>query len=281
MAGRQIVFIHGAWVTSACWDHFVGYFTERGYECIAPGWPGKDGRTVEEIGADPSPLKGVGVGEIVDHYEKIIRELAEPPILIGHSFGGLYTQILLDRGLGTAGVAIDSAPPNGVFAFYPSAFRALYSVLLTPFSWRRVVRWSYKRFRYAFVHTLTEADAHTAYERYVTPETGKIFWQDALAWLRPGGPTKVNFRNPKRAPLLMIAGGVDRIVPAGINRRNYGKYKASGTLTDFHEFAGRSHWTIAQPGWQEVAGYIAEWLETHANSVDDRPSDPTKRDGRP
>ena len=195
MAGRQIVFIHGAWVTSACWDDFVGYFTERGYKCIAPGWPGKDGRTVEEIRADPSPLKGVGVGEIVDHYEKVIRELPEPPILIGHSFGGLYTQILLDRGLGKAGVAIDSAPPNGVFAFYPSAFRALYSVLLTPFSWRRVVRWSYKRFRYAFVHTLAEADAHAAYERHVTPETGKIFWQDALAWLRPGGPTKVNFRN--------------------------------------------------------------------------------------
>jgi pimeloyl-ACP methyl ester carboxylesterase len=261
MAGRTIVFIHGAWVTAACWDDFVGYFTERGYQCVAPGWPGKDGRTVQEVRADPSPLKGLGVGQIVDHYDKLIRDLPEPPILVGHSFGGLYTQILLDRGLGSAGVAIDSAPPNGIFAFYPTAFRALYSVLLTPLSWQRVVRWSYKRFRYAFVHTLPEADAQGAYERHVTPETGKIFWQDALAWLRPGGPTKVNFGNDTRAPLLMIAGGVDRIVPAGINRRNYGKYRKSKAVTDFREFPGRSHWIIAQPGWQEVAGYIAEWLD--------------------
>jgi pimeloyl-ACP methyl ester carboxylesterase len=206
----------------------------------------------------------VGIGQIVDHYEKLIRALPEPPILIGHSFGGLFTQILLDRGVGSAGVAIDSAPPNGVFAFYPTAFRALYSVLLTPFSWRRVVRWSYKRFRYAFVHTLSETDAHAAYERYVTPETGKIFWQDALAWLRPGGPAKVNFRNGTRAPLLMVAGGADRIVPARINRSNFAKYARSKSLTDFREFPGRSHWIIAQPGWQEVATYIAEWLGKQA-----------------
>ena len=264
MAGRTIVFIHGAWVTSACWDDFVGYFTERGYQCLAPGWPGKDGRTAAEIRADPSGLKGLGIGQIVDHYDKLIRDLPEPPILVGHSFGGLYTQILLDRGLGSAGVAIDSAPPNGVFAFYPTAFRSLYSVLLTPLSWRRVVRWSYKRFRYAFVHTLSEADAQAAYERHVTPETGKIFWQDALAWLRPNGPAKVNFGNDTRAPLLMIAGGVDRIVPAAINRGNHRKYARSKAVTDFREFPGRSHWIIAQPGWQEVAGYVAEWLEKRA-----------------
>lgn len=257
--GRTIVFIHGAWVTPACWDDFVRYFTERGYNCVAPPWPGKEG-TAQDIRADPSGLKGIGVGEIVDRYEALIRALPEPPILIGHSFGGLFTQILLDRGLGACAVAIDSAPPNGVFAFYPTAFRSLYSVLLTPLAWRRVVRWSYKRFRYAFVHTLTDADARAAYDRHVTPETGRIFWQDALAWLRPGGPCKVNFRNSARAPLLLVAGGADRIVPPPINRANFRKYRPSSATTDFREFAGRSHWIIAQPGWQEVAGYIGEWL---------------------
>jgi pimeloyl-ACP methyl ester carboxylesterase len=265
-AGRTIVFIHGAWVTPACWDDFVGYFTERGFDCVAPAWPGKD-RSVEEIRADPSPLARLGVGEIVDHYDRLIRALPEPPILVGHSFGGLFTQILLDRGLGAAGVAIDSAPPNGVFALYPTAFRALYSVLATPLSWRRVVRWSYKRFRYAFVHTLSETEARAAYDRHVTPETGRIFWQDALAWLRPGGPCRVNFANAKRAPLLMIAGGADRIVPAGINRRNYRKYSRSAAITDFRAFPGRSHWTIAQPGWEEVAGHIAGWLRERGVAV--------------
>jgi pimeloyl-ACP methyl ester carboxylesterase len=257
---RTIVFIHGAWVTPACWDDFVGFFEARGYRCLAPAWPGKD-RPVEQIRADPSPLAGLGVGEIVDHYAGIISELPEPPILVGHSFGGLFVQILLDRGLGSAGVAIDSAPPNGVFALEWTALRALWSVLATPFAWRRVVRWSFGRFRYAFVHTLAPAEQRAAYDRHVTPETGRIFWQDALAWLRPGGPCRVNFRNDKRAPLLLIAGSADRIVPARINRRNYRKYRRSTARTDFHEFAGRSHWTIAQPGWEEVAEYAAGWIE--------------------
>jgi pimeloyl-ACP methyl ester carboxylesterase len=246
-------------VTPACWDQFAGYFSERGYTCLAPAWPGKD-RSVEEIRADPSALRGLGVGEIVDHYEAIIRALPEPPILVGHSFGALFVQILLDRGLGRAGVAIDSAPPNGVFAFEWTAFRSLYSVLFTPLVWRRVVRWSFERFRYAFVHTLPPDEQRAAYDRHVTPETGRIFFQDAIAWLRHGGATKVNFGNSERAPLLLVAGSVDRIVPARINRRNYRKYSRSGAVTDFREFAGRSHWIIAQPGWQEVAEHCLSWI---------------------
>jgi pimeloyl-ACP methyl ester carboxylesterase len=257
---QTIVFIHGAWVTQACWDQFVAFFTDRGYRCLAPAWPGKE-RAVEQLRADPSALAGLGVGEIVDHYAGIIRALPEPPALIGHSFGGLFVQILLDRGLGAAGVAIDSAPPNGVFALEWTALRSLWSVHATPLGWRRVVRWSFERFRYAFVHTLPPTEQRAAYDRYVTPETGRIFFEDALAWLRPGGPCRVDFRNSTRAPLLLIAGSADRIVPARINRRNYRQYARSMAVTDFHEFPGRSHWIIAQPGWDEVAQYVASWLK--------------------
>ena len=184
---RTIVFIHGAWVTPSCWDPFVEFFSARGYDCLAPAWPGKD-RPVEDIRADPSPLAGLGVGEIVDHYERVIGALPEPPILVGHSFGGLFVQILLDRGLGAAGVAIDSAPPNGVFALEPTAVRSLASVLLTPFGWRKAVRWSFGAFRYAFVNTLPLDEARATYARHVTPETGRIFFQGALAGIRRGGP---------------------------------------------------------------------------------------------
>ncbi len=256
---RTIVFIHGAWVTPACWDPFVGYFGGRGYECLAPAWPGKD-RSVDEIRRDPSPLAGLGVGEIVDHYERIVRALPEPPILVGHSFGGLFVQILLDRGLGAAGVAIDSAPPRGVLSFEPSAYRALASVLATPFGWRRVVRWSFERFRYAFVHTLPEADARAAYEKHVTPETGRIFFQAAFAPFAPSGPLRVDFGNARRAPLLLVGGAIDRIVPAALVRRNVRRYARSGARTDYREFPGRTHWIIAQEGWQEVAESIGAWL---------------------
>jgi len=256
---RTIVFIHGAWVTPSSWEPFVGFFAGRGYECLAPAWPGKD-RPIEAIRADPSPLRGLGIGEIVDHYDRIVRAMAEPPILVGHSFGGLFVQLLLDRGLGAAGVAIDSAPPNGVFALEPTAIRALASVLLTPFGWRRVVHWSFERFRYAFVNGLPSDLQRAAYDAYVIPETGRIFFQGALAWLRPGGPAKVDFHNSKRAPLLLVGGGADHIVPARTNRRNHRKYAAPGTVTDYREFPGRTHWIIAQEGWDEVAGSIANWL---------------------
>jgi hypothetical protein len=256
---KSIVFIHGAWVTPACWDQFRAYFSERGYDCTAPAWPGKD-RSVEAIRADPSPLVGLGIGEIADHYAQIVRALPERPILVGHSFGGLVVQILLDRGLGTCGVAIDPAPPKGVFAFVPSSFRALASVLLTWRGWRKVVRWSYGNFRYAFVHSLPEAEARAAYDTQVTPETGRVFFQGAVSMLSRNSPTKVNFANATRAPLLIIAGADDHIVPASVVRRNYRKYAKSAAATDFHEFAGRTHWIIAQDGWQEVADYALEWI---------------------
>ncbi len=177
---QTIVFIHGAWVTPSCWAPFISYFEGRGYTCIAPAWPGKD-RPIEAIREDPSPLLGLGIADIVTHYERIIRALREPPILIGHSFGGLFVQILLDRGLGACGVAIDPAPPRGVLAYEPSAFRSLASVLLTWRGWRKVVRWTYGNFRYAFVHTLPDVEARAAYDEHVTPESGRLFFQGALS----------------------------------------------------------------------------------------------------
>ena len=256
---RTIVFIHGAWVTADCWDRFVPYFEAKGYRCLAPSWPGKE-RSVEAIRADPSALAGLGIGEIVDNYAAIIKGLDEPPVLIGHSFGGLFTQILLDRGLGAAGVAIDSAPPRGIWAYEPTALRSLMSALSHWRIWRKVVRWKYSNFRYAFVHTLPEAEARAAYDRYVVPETGRIFFQSAVAMVDRSSPTRVNFSNGTRAPLLLIAGAKDRIVPPVIIRRNRKAYAKSRARTDFREFPGRTHWIIAQDGWDEVAEHAATWL---------------------
>ena len=242
---RTIVFIHGAWMTPLCWDRFKTEFEGRGYACLAPAWPGKEG-TVAQINADPSALAGLGITEIVAHYEQLIRRLDEPPIIIGHSFGGLFTQILLDHGLGAAGVALDPAAPRGVFAFEPSAFRSLASVLFTWRGWRKVVRWTPARFRYAFVHNLSEADAKAAYDEYVTPETGRIFFQAAYSLLARHSPARVDFRNGTRAPLLIVSGEDDHIVPPGTVRRNYKAYARSAARTDFLLFPGRTHWLIGR-----------------------------------
>ncbi|HEX4965584.1 MAG TPA: alpha/beta hydrolase [Thermoanaerobaculia bacterium] len=256
---RKIVLIHGAWMTPLCWDSFQKFYEDRGYSVLAPPWP-FDERPIAELRKSPDPgLAGVGIAEIVNHYDGIVRALPEPPILIGHSFGGLTTQMLLDRGLGVCGVAIDSAPPKGVGGGNFAAFRTLLPVLVTPFAWKKVLRMSLDDFAYGWAHTIPPDEQRKAWEGYVVPSPGRPFWQNTLSFM--SDLTKVNFQNAKRAPLLLLAGGVDRAIPPGMNQQNYEKYKGSGAVTDFKEFAGRSHWTIKQPGWEDVAGYAIEWVE--------------------
>jgi len=256
---RTIVFIHGAWVSVTCWDKFVGFFEGKGYKCIAPAWPYKDQHAAQLRKNPPAGLAGLGIKEIVGHYSGIIKGLEERPILIGHSFGGLFVQMLLDQGLGAAGVAIDSAPPKGVFPFYWTSLRSNIAVFGKLGSWKKTVRISLKNFQYAFVNTLPEAEQRAAYEIYVVPETGRIFYQAGLAMFN--NITRVNFKNDKRGPLLLTAGTADRICTVAQVKSNYRKYKGSRAVTNYKEFEGRGHWIIAERGWEEVAGYIADWVE--------------------
>jgi pimeloyl-ACP methyl ester carboxylesterase len=258
---KTVVFVHGGWITPSCWDRFVSYFEAHGYRCLAPAWPGKD-RSIAAIRADPSPLAGLGVETIVDHYEEVIRGLDEPPVLIGHSFGGLFVQVLLDRGLGAAGIAIDSAPPKGVFAFYPTTLLSLGRTLMTPFGWRKVVRWSFTEFRYAFVHTMPLSEAHAVWDSQFIPDSGRPFFEVGFSFLDPHSPARVDFANPERAPLLLVAGLADRAMPPGVARRTLRAYGASPARTELRTFPGRTHWIIAQVGWEEVAQACIDWSET-------------------
>jgi pimeloyl-ACP methyl ester carboxylesterase len=254
-----VVFVHGGWVTPACWDPFVSFFEAAGYRCVAPAWPGKD-RSISEIRQDPSALAGLGIRQIVDHYEAIVRSLEEPPILIGHSFGGLFVQLLVDRGLGAAGIAIDSAPPKGVFAFAPTTLVSLGRVFLIPFGWRKVVRWSYPEFRFAFGHTMPDAQARSIWDAQIVPDSGRPFFEGGFSMLDPASPARVDFANPDRAPLLFIAGESDRAMTPSTVRRMYRAHLASPARTDFRSFPNRTHWLIAQDGWQEVAQACTDWI---------------------
>lgn len=255
----DVVFIHGAWVGPSCWDSFRAHFEQRGLRSIAPSWPFDD-RPVAELRAEPNPaLASVGVTEIVDHYEKIIRALPNKPLLVGHSFGGLFVQMLLDRGLGSGGVAIDSAPPRGVMPT-PTAVRAGAGVLFSWMGWRRVLRISPESFAWGFTHNLDAAAQRRAFEEHVIPTPGRPFFQAAFAPFISA--TKVRYDNAERAPLLLVAGERDRTVPAAMNRANFARYQQSAAVkakTDLREFKGRSHWIIAEPGWEEVAEASVDW----------------------
>jgi pimeloyl-ACP methyl ester carboxylesterase len=256
----HIVFIHGAWLASNSWDDFAAFFSERGYATLAPEWPRKVG-DVADLRASADDLAGLGVQEIVDHYAAIIGELPEPPVIIGHSFGGLITQILNGQGLGRAAVAMDPAAPKGIRRVPVSSLRAAAPAIAHPSKRRGVVELDFEQFNYAFTNTWDEPEARAAFERYAVPETGRIFFEDGFANFTPHAATEVDFGRADRGPLLLTVGEHDHTVPPVVARENFHKYRDSVATTDFVEFPGRSHLLMTGPGWEEVADYIADWLD--------------------
>ena len=255
-----LMLIHGAWLSARSWEHFADYFAKRGFAVSAPEWPRKQG-DVEELRAEADELKGLGIAEIVDHYEEQIRALEEPPVLIGHSFGGLIVELLLDRGLGRAGVALSPAPPKGILVLPFSSLKAAAPALAHPSKWHGIVTLTPEEFTYGFVNTFSPEDAATAYERYAVPETGQIFYEAGFANFHLNPPTEVHFKNAERAPLLIVGAGKDQTVPASLARKQYEKYGRSQAKTDYLEFEGRPHLLMAAEGWEEVAAAIDSWLD--------------------
>jgi alpha-beta hydrolase superfamily lysophospholipase len=255
-----LMLIHGAWLSARSWENFADYFGKRGFAVSAPEWPRKEG-DVEKLREDAEELKGLGITEIVDHYEEQIRALDEPPVLIGHSFGGLIVELLLDRGLGRAGVAISPAPPKGILVLPFSSLKAAAPALAHPSKRSGVVTLTPEEFTYGFVNTFSPEDAAAAYERYAVPETGRIFYEAGLANFHLNPPTEVHFKNEDRAPLLIVGAEKDHTVPASLARKQYEKYERSPAATDYVEFEGRPHLLMSAEGWEEVAASIDSWLD--------------------
>src|SRR5918992_2695845 len=262
-APDTVVLIHGLWMTPLSWEQWVERYTERGYRVIAPSWPGME-LDIDELRRDPSPIARLGAAEILDHYERIVRQLASPPIIMGHSFGGGFVQVLLDRGLGAAGVAIDSAPVKGVLGVPFSTIRSVWPILRNPANVDRAVPLTREQFHYAFTNTLGRRASRKAYERYHVPGAGRVLFQGALANVHSRTVLRVDFSRADRAPLLFIAGGSDHVVPAWINKSNARHYRRSKAITGYTEFPGRSHFTLGQAAWETVADYAINWAAKNA-----------------
>jgi pimeloyl-ACP methyl ester carboxylesterase len=256
---KTIVLIHGAWLNSKSWEGFKARYEAQGYTVVTPDWP-YDDRDPAELRANPDPrLKHLGQREIIDHFEKIIRALPEEPILIGHSAGGVFVQHLLDRGLGVSGVAIDPAPTPGV----PLGLHAIWSALpvfIDPFSWRKAKVMSRRFFKNRFAQTAPKDQADALYDRYIVPTPGKVYWDGVINTI------KIDWANPKRAPLLVIVGSEDLIADASMAKAIWKKHTRSPVLAEFKEFKGRSHWTGIDSGWEAVADYALGWAVGHART---------------
>ena len=250
---RTVVFIHDAWLSPGVWSRFAGRFAACGYACLTPAWPGID-QPVDHLRAQPpAGLARLGIDGLFVHLYTLVRSLPGAPLLVGHGVGGLLVQMLIDQGLGAAGIAIAPSPPSGVPRGW-SALRGCLPMLSTRAAWTAPLQLTRARFAHDLAHTLTPAQQREAFDTHAVPASARLLCQTAL-----GIGCKVDFGNDRRAALLFIAGERDRSVQASVVAANCRLQRRSVAVTDIREFPGRSHWLIAEPGWEDVADACIAW----------------------
>jgi non-heme chloroperoxidase len=252
-SGRTpVVFVHGLWLLPSSWDRWAAVFDESGYAPLTPGWP-DDPETVEEAKAHPEVFAHKTVGQVADHFGDVIGKLSKKPAVIGHSFGGLLTQILAGRGLAAASVAIDPAPFRGVLPLPISALKSASPVLGNPANRNRAIPLTYEQFRFSFANAVSEDEAKELYETFAVPASGAPLFQAAAANLNPWTEAKANSKNPDRGPLLIISGEKDHTVPWAIANASYKRQKRNKGVTEIVEIPNRGHALTIDSGWREVA----------------------------
>lgn len=265
-APTTIVLIHGLWVTPRSWEEWKARYEAKGFTVLTPAYPGFD-LEVEGLRENPEVIAKLTVPETLNHLAGVIEALPEPPIIMGHSFGGALTQLLLARGLGAAGAVIDSAPTEGVRVTPLSQARSLFPALKNPANFRKAVGFTRDEWHYAFTNTISREASDAAYDRYAIAAPGNWVWAyGLLANFQPGHQETWVDYSVDRAPLLFIGGSKDHIMPPAVNKSNAKHWAKSPALTEYYEFEGRSHWICAEPGWEQVADYALDWTLTHAQT---------------
>jgi pimeloyl-ACP methyl ester carboxylesterase len=252
---KTIIFIHGMFQNPKSWDKWMAYFTDRGYNCIAPAWPKHEGEPADLRNYPPEGLGDLELKTILDNMEAIVSSQPEPPIVIGHSVGGLITQLLVARGLVDIGVAISSVAPNSMLAF-DWGFMKNSALIANPFKGNEPFYTDLESFHESFCNTMSLEDTRVAFEETATHDSRNAL-RDCLG---PDGQIDVEMPH---APLLFICGEKDQIIPASLNQRNSEAYTDKVSISEYKEFANRGHWICGQEGWQEVAEYIYHWLQHH------------------
>ena len=260
-----IVLIHGLWMTPSVGS--TGSIATRVAATASSPRPGPAWKAISTTSVATPPLSTTSESRRSSSTTKASSaKLDSPPIIMGHSFGGAFTQILLDRGLGAAGVAIDSAPVKGILTLPFSTLKSSFPALKNPANDHKAVTLTPKEFHYAFTNTLTDEESLAVFERYAVPGPGRVLFQAGLANFNPRAATKVDFGNDDRAPLLVIAGGADHVSPDSVNESTAKHQSKSKAVTAYKEFPGRSHYTLGQDGWEEVADYALDWAEANART---------------
>jgi alpha-beta hydrolase superfamily lysophospholipase len=260
MTTPTVLFIHGLWLHSTSWSPWQEHFAAAGYETLAPEWPGTPD-TVEAARADPDAAANQGIDDVTTHYAKIIEGLETPPVLVGHSFGGMIAEKLLGMDLAAGAVAIDAAQIKGVLPLPLSALHATLPVFKNPANLHRAVSLTADEFRYSFGNAVSAEESQQLYDRWTIPSPGKPLFEAAASNFSLHSPAKVDTDNEGRGPLLLVMGGKDHTVPEVITKATAKQYRHSSAVTDLLEFADRGHSLTVDSGWREVAEASLAWLK--------------------
>jgi pimeloyl-ACP methyl ester carboxylesterase len=245
-----VIFIHGLYLNDRCWENWRPRFEAAGFATLAPDWPGHAGDPPDlRKNVDPS-LETLRLRDVVDYYRKIVQSQPEPPVLVGHSMGGLIVEILLSEGLGKAGVAIHPAPPKGVFTLGGGFFKANGPSL---HGGHKPLLLSTDQFAFAFGNGVPRTESDHFYDWYVVPESRVA----ARGPLKKDG--KLNYK-AHHAPLLILGGDEDHTIPPALPRAAAAHYPAESGTVDLEIMKGRTHLTLLEPGWEQVADKVIGWL---------------------
>jgi pimeloyl-ACP methyl ester carboxylesterase len=255
-----VVFIHGLWLLPSSWDNWAEFFKKAGYAPLTPDWP-DDPETVEEARANPEVLAGKKLGEVADHTAEVIAGLERKPAVMGHSTGGLLAQLIADRGLSAATVAIDPGPFRGVLPLPYSTLKVSAPVLRNPLNRGRAITLTFDQFKYGWANALDEEEARRLYDTYHVAAPGVALMQMANANLNPFTEAKVDTKNPERGPLLIIEGDDDHTVHPAIAKAAYKRQRRNEGVTELRAIPNRGHALTIDSGWREVAQTALDFVK--------------------
>jgi len=255
-----IVLIHGLWVLPSSWDNWVEYFEQEGYAGLTPDWP-DDPETVEEARANPDVLAKKKLKQIADHTAEVIGGLDKKPAVMGHSTGGLLAQLIADRGLSDATVAIDPGPFRGVLPLPVSTLRVSAPVLRNPLNRGRAITLTLDQFNYGWGNALGDEETKQLYETYHVAGSAAALMQMANANVNPWTEAKLNPKNPERGPLLIIDGEKDHTVPWAIANASYKRQSRNPGVTEIVRMPNRGHSLTIDSGWREVAQTALDFVK--------------------
>lgn len=255
-----MVFLHGLWLLPSSWDRWVELYEDADFSALTPGWPG-DSLTTEEASKHLEACANKTIGQVADHFESIIRRLRKKPIVIGHSLGGLISQVLAGKGVSKATVAIDPAPFRGVLPLPISSLKSAWPVFRNPANRNRAVPLTFDQFRFAFANGVGDEEARELYDRFAVPASGAPLFEVIAPNLNPWTEAKVDSKNPERGPLLFVSGDKDNTIPPSVVQASYRIQRRNRNVTEIVQLRGRGHALIIDSGWREVAEIALSFIK--------------------